>query len=495
MASPRVVIIGAGAAGVFTAYRLRQRHGDDFEVVLLERTGRVGGNAQSITVSFGGTEYSIDCGAQFFSRNPQPSYVSLLEDLGLFNDPAQIDARATGITLWDRQAGQRLLWLPSHLSGFLRYQPQDWNRLIGFATLLVYAFLLDRRSPANWSLSVDEWVDGLTLLDTQFKNQILRRFLYQFLTLPADRIGDASALYAITYFVRNVFGETGVDEPSPDVPAPPDGPTFEVYQSRIGLDGVLTRALDAAQIVPRLSEPVMAVSRNGTGGLDVTTSLGTIVADHVVFATDPNVAAAILSAGAFPSPGLIAALAACEYSDLSISLQSGGSCWMPDDQSYWEAVNTVADGDDLQFSVWFGALRDTFGGDTRIPVFKSWATGNLDPGSCPHTFFSHAHRILMPTTTFMTNRQTVQARQGENGVWFAGGWTTWFDSQEAALDSATAVVDALGGQSRVAAAGPTRSPNADRDRISRWLSAVAAWAPVERRRMLKNLLADVEAHG
>ena len=73
----------------------------------------------------------------------------------------------------------------------------------------------------NWNLSVDDWVDDLALLDNQFKDDVLRRFFYQFVTLPRDRVGEASARYAITYFVRNVFGEPGIDAPDPPLPIRP----------------------------------------------------------------------------------------------------------------------------------------------------------------------------------------------------------------------------------------------------------------------------------
>jgi phytoene dehydrogenase-like protein len=183
MPPARVVIIGAGAAGVFTAYRLHTMAGGEYEIVLIEKNDRVGGNARSTTVQFGGKDYSIDCGAQFFYSSPQPDYVDVLAGLGLFDAPAQIDARGTGITLWDAQANERRLWIPSHLSGFRRYQANDWERLIGFSKFLVYAFLLDRESPANWNMSVDTWIQNLALLDSEFKDEVLRPFLYQFLTL------------------------------------------------------------------------------------------------------------------------------------------------------------------------------------------------------------------------------------------------------------------------------------------------------------------------
>lgn len=498
MSDRRVVIVGAGAAGVFTAYRLRQRFGDATEIVLLEQRDRAGGNALTTHLTLDGASYPIDAGAQFFAANPQGSYVRLIGELGLTAPPSAIDARATGLTVWDRPAGQRRLWIPAQVGGFLLYHPQDWARLIQFAKFLVYASLLDRRPPGGWTLSVDDWLEDLALLSGDFKDHVVRPLLYQFVTLPANRIGEASARYAITYFVRNVFGSPGLDEPAPDIADAPGTPTFEVLQSRIGLDGILARALTAAGVVPRLSEPVLAVSRDADGTLRVTTPAETITADDVVLAIDPPSAAAALAAGAFPSPGLIDALQQCEYGDLRISLQHGAPCWMPNDPRYWESVNTIVDGTALRFSVWFGPLRDVLPGGGSIPVFKSWSTPDLDPAACADTFFSHTHRILLPTTTFMARRDDVRAHQGTHRVWFAGGWTTWFDSQEAALDSATEVAARIATPEAAFAARVTAAAfDHDRQRaqLDRWLGRIARGAPIDRRQELQRLSDEVESRG
>jgi predicted NAD/FAD-binding protein len=494
----RVVIIGAGAAGVFTAYRLRQLRGDVFEIVLLEQSDRIGGNALATNVTVGGRTYSIDCGAQFFAAKPQSSYVRLIADLGLTEPPSAIEARATGLSLWDAAAGKRRLWIPAQAGGFLRYHSDDWTRLVQFATFLIYAYLLDRDRHSNWTLSVDDWLRDLSLLGSEFKDEVVRLLLYQFVTLPADRIGEASARYAITYFVRTAFGEPGLDDPSPPLDSAPGFPTFQVLQSRIGLDGILQRALTAAGVTPRLNEPVVSVSQAADGTPRVTTTARTIPADDVVFAIDPQSAAATLAVGAFPAPALIAALQQCEYDTLSIALQHGAPCWMPGDTSDWEAVNTIADGSALRFSVWFGPLRDRLAGGEAIPVFKSWATPDLDPAACASTFFSHAHRILMPTTTFMAKREEVRSHQGKQRLWFAGGWTTWFDSQEAALDSATDVAVRLAAPPaamRHLVAPAAFDYDRHRARIDRWLARVAASAPVDRRAELRRLLDRVEAQG
>lgn len=475
----RVVIIGAGAAGVFTAYRLHERLGDAVEIVLLEQGSRAGGNTLTTPLTIDGQPYSIDCGAQFFAAGPQPDYVQLIADLGLTEPPASIDSRPTGLTLWDGTADQRRLWIPGQTSGFLRYRAEDWARLIQFAKFLVYASILDRAKGDNWTLSVDDWLQSLSLLSDEFKDEVVRPLLYQFVTLPADRIGEASARYAITYLVRNAS-------------------TFEVLQSRIGLDGILQRALTAAGVTPRLNEPVLAVSRDASGTLQVTTTVETMSADEVVFAIDPPSAAAVLDAGAFPAPALITALGQCEYDDLRISLQQGAPCWMPGDSQYWEAVNTIADASGFRFSVWFGPLRDPLAGGGRIPVFKSWATPDLDPVSCPATFFSHVHRILMPTTSFMAQREEVRSHQGEHRVWFAGGWTTWFDSQEAALVSATAVANAIaapGGMAHDVDSMPAFDHAQQRGSLGRWMAGVARHAPQDHRAELQRLVDEMDVRG
>jgi hypothetical protein len=152
----------------------------------------------------------------------------------------------------------------------------------------------------------------------------------------------------------------------------------------------------------------------------------------------------------------------------------------------------------LQFTVWFGALRDTSDSGVKIPVFKSWATPGLDAASCEHTFLTLTHRILLPTTTFMTRRQEVLRHQGQQGVWFAGGWTNWFDSQEAALDSATTIAESLPGAARAATPGRAAVPvdrAHDADAVNRWLARIAAIAPPEVNRKLRTLKQKVDTDG
>ena len=84
-----VVIVGGGIAGLTAAYMLR-----DQEVLLLERTERLGGRVE--TVSFGDTTLNI--GTQFFNEE-DTSFVHLIDELGIERThPTGVDHRLMRFT-------------------------------------------------------------------------------------------------------------------------------------------------------------------------------------------------------------------------------------------------------------------------------------------------------------------------------------------------------------------------------------------------------------
>ncbi len=479
--SNKVVIVGAGAAGCFTAYRLWEMYkGEDaYDITILERNNRVGGNAYSTTVQYGGQDYNIDCGAQFFYRNPQVSYVELLNDLGLFNSDT-ITSAATGFNIYDRKTKTYRLRVPGFYGDLLTLSAGEWADLVLFGVFLIYAVVLDAGD--DWEKSVDEWfADELGFMPDAFKNDIIKPFFYQFVTLPYDDIGTASAKYAVTYFVRNVFGEPGEDPPDPDTPSTDSKwfPIIKTYQSRIGLDGVMKKALEKAGVTPVLEASVDGVTFKDGGGMTVHSSKGDYDADRLVLACHAPYAGQILD-GSGADPALVETLTNMPYAGIGLSIQKDGSCYMPEDESKWQAVNTIVEDKTIMFSAWFGPLRKKYDGNKSIPVFKSWGTPELSPKDCDYRFVPHGHYVVLPTVDFMKRRAKVKAAQGDKDVWFAGGWTNWFDSQEAALDSATMVAEAMPGAVQ---------PNTGRSRmvsvahekhahnVRRWAERVAKAAP------------------
>ena len=86
----RMAIIGAGAGGVAAAYFLA----GSFDVDLFEARSRIGGHCDSRVIEHRGRRITVDLGAQFFHPDTHPIYVTLLEELGLY-DPEHPDVDAT----------------------------------------------------------------------------------------------------------------------------------------------------------------------------------------------------------------------------------------------------------------------------------------------------------------------------------------------------------------------------------------------------------------
>src|SRR4051812_46284095 len=77
----RVAIIGSGTGGVAAAYFLA----DAFDVEVFEARAKIGGHCDWHGVEYQREAIAVDLGAQFFHPDTHPIYVTLLEELGLFD--------------------------------------------------------------------------------------------------------------------------------------------------------------------------------------------------------------------------------------------------------------------------------------------------------------------------------------------------------------------------------------------------------------------------
>src|SRR5215470_5213361 len=75
----RIAIIGAGAAGLTAGWLLNQHH----DVTIYEKQNRIGGHAHTVEVEQDGKPVYVESGAEFFSDGMFPTFVALLNNLGV----------------------------------------------------------------------------------------------------------------------------------------------------------------------------------------------------------------------------------------------------------------------------------------------------------------------------------------------------------------------------------------------------------------------------
>jgi protoporphyrinogen/coproporphyrinogen III oxidase len=279
-ARQRVVVIGAGLTGLATAWWLR----DEAEVVLLEASGRLGG--QIDTVSLAGIP--LDVGADAFLAR-QPEAEALARAAG-FTDEDLVAPVTSLVHLWVR--GQ-LRPLPE---GTVMGAPTDLGAVRASGVLspagLVRAGiepLIPRRHVAGDRSVAD-------LVGERFGREVVEALVEPLLGgVYAGSVERLSAQAATPSIWAAAQGERSL---TAELSAHRERTRGDRRPVFLTLRGGLTRLVDrlAADLGPRVRSgvEVTALARAGRGGWRLTTSQGAITADQVVLCVPASAAGRLL---------------------------------------------------------------------------------------------------------------------------------------------------------------------------------------------------------
>src|SRR4029079_13127495 len=236
----RVAIVGAGAGGVAAAYFLA----DSADVDVFEARSRIGGHCDSRVVRDRGAKVVVDLGAQFFHPDTHPIYVTLLEELGLY-DPEHPDADATlqapGSLCIFRTTGGA----PTFSSSDPLATPVRATQFAAFTQLARQAVLSDM----SWEITVEAWIRDLPLRPA-FKRDVLYPWITATIGCARDDARRTSARSILQTFAL-AFPANVLEGAS-------------TYTSKIGLQGNLQRMLDRSPAVRvHLRTPAEALCRRG----------------------------------------------------------------------------------------------------------------------------------------------------------------------------------------------------------------------------------------
>jgi predicted NAD/FAD-binding protein len=425
----RVAIIGAGAGGVAVAYLLGGTH----DVDLFEARSKIGGHCDSQVIDYRGRRITVDVGAQFFHPDTHPIYVTLLEQLGLY-DPARPEGDDTleapaSLCIFPTSGGPPVFSSSSPLA-----TPHRALNFVTYIQLARQAVLFD----LPWTTTVDAWIRGLSVSQS-FKDDIV----YPWITAL---IGSSRA-DALRASARSILQTFALAFPADVTQA------ATTFNSTIGLQGNLQRMLDRSRAVRLHRSTNVHALKHDRAGWFLETPAGTSGPYRsVVLNAPPHVGRKLLRT----LPGfarLAALLSMYDYFDSRILVHTDPA-YVQRDRRNWEVYNGGVRGAQCEGSVWYGALQPQRPSGQTVDVFKSWA----DRRRADPTHILLERRFKHP----LISRSTVQAAralgplQGRNGLYFSGVYTTGFDSQESAVYSAMKVAESLAPRSQTLASLKSR---------------------------------------
>jgi predicted NAD/FAD-binding protein len=444
LAKPKVVVIGAGAAGVFSAYLLEKHAPGRFDITILEKNGAIGGNTRGQWVQWQGESIHIDCGAQFFSESSEPEYCDMLRDEGFFAQYGLITESAAGMTVWNASTRQLEFRVPDNIPDILRgveHHFLDWMNFLDLTLAAIEAYFAE-----DWSKTFGVWIDGIRLWGSRqeqeaFKRNIARPLMYQFgLVRPAD-LDALSAKFVIYYYVGSLpWPHHG----APPVGAHPDGTApFHVYTCSRGMDSILEALRDKYRLCVQTRSPVQSIEPQGDGYVVTTAGGAAYPADEIIFGTNPKWTLGLLPDAPSFDP-LRTLLGGMQYLTVPVQVQRGAtSSYTTPDAATWEVSNVTLVEDtngaasNYMLTVWFGPLKSESIGRQ---FFKSWGSPNLVPPDQP-VFIEQIHQLMVGTPDFIARRDQLRtAFQGASSLWYAGGYILDYDTQNTCLKSAQNVV-------------------------------------------------------
>jgi predicted NAD/FAD-binding protein len=417
----RVAIIGAGAGGVATAYFLADR----FDVDLFEARPKIGGHCDSHVIDYHGHRLTVDLGAQFFHPDTHPIYVTLLEQLGLY-DAARPDTDDTleapaSLCIFPT-AGGPPVFSSSHPLSTLK-------RSLEFAKYAEHARQAVL-SDLSWETTVETWIRRSPITQS-FAGDVAYPWTTALIGSPRADALRASArsilqTFALSFPANIVQGAT-------------------TYNSKIGLQGNLERMLAHSPGVRlRLSTSADVLMRQGTGWF-VETRTGRYGPYRYVVLNAPPPAGRQMLRRLPTFAHLRAILSRYEYFDSRIVIHTD-PVYVQRDRTNWASYNAGVDGRQCEGSVWYGGLRPKLASGGTIDVFKSWATRRRAEPKKILLERQYQHPVISRST--LRAARALRPLQGRDGLYFSGQYTTGFDSQESAVYSAMKVAESLAPASR-----------------------------------------------
>jgi len=279
---------------------------------------------------------------------------------------------------------------------------------------------------ADWDVTMESWLESLELPRQQWEDTVLPWTASVF-SGSIDQARGLSARAAMIFAAKTL-------------PANPIEPV-SYYVLKPGMTEVLRRMIARCSTVNVFTQArASAITPNAQGGFSIQCGNGqTYHVDDLVFASSGPGTLDLLK-GMTGTTRQQAALERIEFHDARLAIHTD-AVYSSANHEYWSFFNDQIQGHYSEASMWMADVLAQLPPATAAKLWKSWITHRSQPPAQALAFAQFRH--LLPTPASLHAQRDLLALQGQGGLWFVGGYTRPYDSQETALVSAIDVAQQL----------------------------------------------------
>ena len=397
----RIAIIGSGIAGNAAAYAL-QRAEPTHDITVFEADNRIGGHSATVDIDYDGKAIAVDTGFIVYNTLNYPNLTQLFAHL-------EVPTQAADMSFSVSIGAGAFEWVGRTHDVFAGLFAQRRN-LVNPRYLGMLLEIMRFQKAARLDLAAGKLAD-LTLGDYITQGKYSRYFRDRYIvpmgaaiwSTPAERMLDFPAENFISFFENHRLMQW-------------DRPVWRSVTggSRSYVDKLTASFRDRI----RLNDPVTSLSRDAFGVSVTTASHRHERFDHVIVATHPDQALAMLGDASETEQAILSAIS---YRPNTVYLHRD-TALMPKRREAWAAWNFLRDSDTSEGDVCVSySMQHLQGIDAQCPLFVT-----LNPARPPRPetifgTFSYAHPQY--TTEAFAAQKRLRETNGQNRTWFAGAWT------------------------------------------------------------------------
>jgi uncharacterized protein len=420
----KIAVIGAGIAGLSTAWLLARHAGGAHRVTLFEKSDRLGGHTNTIDVTLDGMTHPVDTGFLVSNDWTYPNLNALFAYLDI--ELAASDM-SFGVKIMDERGRGKLEWCGSDNPATVFAQPANllrpafWGMLRDLLRFNKAATLLAARA-GEVTGTLGEYLDA-NRYGAAFRDWYLKPMAACIWSTPRTKI-DAFPLATFVSFCRN-HGLLSINH-RPQWRTVRGGARTYVEK--------MAAALDDVRLNARLS-----AAHGDDSGVTLTGEHGDEHFDHAVFACHSDQTARLLGNSQSEATQLLAGI---PYQTNTAILHTDRRL-LPDRERAWAAWNFMAwDAESAGAPVSLSYLINRL---QPLP-FKTPVIVTMNPLIAPARGkiireMTYEHPVFLAESA--ATKRALRRLQGQCRLWFAGAWTR-YGFHEDGLMSGIAVAKALG---------------------------------------------------